>query len=263
MAGRGGGAVRELWEEIGRPPTVAGLSTELSMRLPRGSEAKLAAIERGEPPPGSDPEVSARLHLEHPTVGVSCWVQSGLVAALASQLDGVERAGVMVLSRVDPTAPAVDFHGSAVVETPSGRVISDPYFDADAVPDDGGIAHGPGSAVEVTDVDGTVVLSVSQCWSVGTLRYRQVSGALAPRHTEPFCRLSATYGSVHNRSLGLRTPSGRVNVAPAGDAGYRVTRWELGPTDVRGTPAQIEVVGSWEGAVELAFSLKAAALQRR
>jgi hypothetical protein len=241
---------------------MADLADALARRLPRGSGAKLEALERGTPPPGSDPEVSARLHLDRPTLGLSCWVHAGLLVAASAYVDEVVHAGVLVLSRVDPASPPVDFHGCALVETASGQVVSDTFFDAASVPAGGGHAQVPGSWVETVDLDGVVTMSVSQCWAVGPLRYRQVSVPVTPHHVEPFCQLSATHGSVRSRTLGLRTPRGLINVAPARNdriGGYRVTRWDLGPTEVRGTPVANEQVGTWDEAVELAFDLRRSA----
>ena len=135
------GVASDLAAVLGWVPAegAAALALRLPERVPAGSTAKLAAVARGEVPPGSDADHLARVVLEAqlawvdrpdggaPSPSWSCWVFTTLMAALADWAD-LGPVSVAGMRRVDERAPVVDFHAAVVVGDGAAPLVCDPYF---------------------------------------------------------------------------------------------------------------------------------------
>ncbi|CAN5820870.1 hypothetical protein BH23ACT2_BH23ACT2_18980 [soil metagenome] len=198
---------------------VPALAALLPARVPCGSTAKLAAMDAGEVPPGSDPEAIARRILDHlaalasapaggaPSPSWSCWVLATVMAALV-ETSGLGATRVAATRRIDDRSPVVDFHSSVLVDGsgPTGHEtwLCDPYFGtALTMPTD------PGGATEVTltgrrarvalEEEGRWTLEVALArWSSG-LRYRVFAPVLDRGDVHALCAVSVSHSGVPSR----------------------------------------------------------------
>lgn len=241
------GLAADLAAALGWSPDqgAAALAVLLPERVPCGSTAKLAAMARGEVPPGSDADGLARAVLDHqlvwagrpeggaPSPAWSCWVFTTLMASL---LDWGDLGPVQVvgLRRVDERAPVVDFHAAVAVGDGPSPLICDPYFGtAVELPAEPGTANstvlGPATATAQRDPDGAWHLDAQLAeWSQSS-RYRVVGPWLDRGDVRAFCAVSATHSGVPARSFARLHLDGRVATAVAHlDGSARAERLERG-----------------------------------
>lgn len=222
------GLASDLAEAIGWSPTdgAGALTGRLPERVPAGSTAKLAAVARGEVPPGADGDGLARVVLDHqrawdrrpdggaPSPSWSCWVFTTLMASLVdwADLGPVRVAGVR---RIDERAPVVDYHAAVVVGDGAEPLICDPYFGTSvALPPEPGRAN----LVETTIATATAERGPDGAWFLEShlahwehgCRYRLLAPALDRGDVHAFCAVSVTHSGVPSKPYARLHVDGRV-----------------------------------------------------
>jgi hypothetical protein len=242
------GLASDLAAALGWAPEhgAAALTTRLPERVPAGSTAKLAAVARGDVPPGSDADDLARVVLDHqltwadgtpavsPSPSWSCWVFTTLMASL---VDWADLAPVQVagLRRIDERAPIVDFHAAVVVGDGDSPLICDPYFGLvvtlPAQLDTATIADTAiGTATADRGVDGTWSFDAQLArWDNGC-GYRMVAPALDRGDVQAFCAVSVTHSGVPSKPYArLHRGAQVVDVVAHVDRSATASRWERAP----------------------------------
>lgn len=160
--------------------------------MPAGSTAKWSAVDRGDDPPGADPEYALIARLEGSYESWSCWpFCTGLGAVLASQGHDV-RIAVEHL-RSGAQVPLVDFHSVLVVD---GALV-DAFLGPSA-------PVAAGHDVTRADAWASWVPGVRPD-HLGTrggssiFRYRQLADHLDERDVRAFLAISATHTGVGRR----------------------------------------------------------------
>lgn len=243
----------------------AALAARLPEQVPCGSTAKLAAVARGEVPPGAEPDDLARRILAHVTASASapaggapspswsCWVTATVTAALLDAAD-VGPVRVAATRRVDERAPDVDLHAAVLAGAGAATVLCDPYFGlavglpADTGPDVGASAtetRATGTATVTRAVDGFGwELAVRMgAWADG-LRYRLLGPDLDRGDVRAMCAISVPLSGVPSRPYARLHRAGTVLDVRRDEAGAGVVG-EAAP----GADAVPTVHPTWEAAV--------------
>lgn len=194
----------------------AALATRLPEHVPCGSTAKLAAVGRGDVPPGADPDELSRRLLGYlvdragapaggaPSPSWSCWVTATVTAALFDAAD-LGPVRVAATRRIDDRAPEVDLHAAVLVGGGAGTVLCDPYFGlAVDVPAEPGATTEAVHAAGVASVARTAAgerweLAVAlRTWS-DDLRYRLLAPDLDRDDVRAMCAISVPLSGVPSR----------------------------------------------------------------
>lgn len=244
----------------------AALAARLPERVPAGSTAKLAAVDRGEVPPGADADDLAKRVLDHqltwvdgsgagsPSPSWSCWVFTTLMASL---VDWADLAPVRVagLRRIDERAPVVDFHAAVVVGEGDAPLVCDPYFGVSvalpARPGTTSIATIPtATATAERDHDGGWRFEAHLArWEDGC-RYRMVAPVLDRGDVLAFCAVSVTHSGVPSKPYArLHRGTQVVDVVAHVDQRATASCWERGP-DGQVTDT-VEERATWDEAVQV------------
>lgn len=249
------GLARELsdalgWRAADGPSALAALMPAF---VPMGSTAKLAAIDRGEVPPGADVEALARSVLGGRTASpsYSCWVASTVMAALVDGA-GLGPVHVAATRRCDAAAPMVDFHAAVVVDDPDGGSwICDPYFGVSvALPAEAearaSATGSTGTTAATRSTDGGWHYDLGlDVWDI-VLRFRCFGPALDRGDVRAMAAVSVTHTGVPLRPYArVHLGDGIDDASEAADGTGVLHRW----TAAEGR--QEHVVASWPDAVEV------------
>ncbi len=230
---------------------VAALTARIPARVPCGSTAKVAAVGRGEVPPGADVDALARSVVAHlaawdrrPAEGVpspswSCWVVAGLQAAVLEGA-GVGPVQVAATRRIDDGSPVVDLHSAVVVEVDDTTLVCDPYFGLTAtLPDEVGEAAGSISVGdELGDGAGlAVACETGGRWTADVrlptwaraLRYRLLAPSVDRGDVLALCAVSAVHSGVPSRPYARLHVDGAVIDARQDDGAAGIVRVHPGP----------------------------------
>lgn len=193
----------EVLDRLGlTPPTtvadIEALVEAVGSRAPRGSTAKIRAIERGQRPAGDDPESIARAWLTDPHIAWTCWAVSTLTAALVHA--GPLRADVLGVRRTDDRSPAVDIHSVVVISDGADRWVCDPHFGVGPLRATGGRFTRPGVEAELTSShDGRFEWAVTVPSIPARLSYRSLTGPLDADDVAMFCDVSVAHSGMSAR----------------------------------------------------------------
>lgn len=215
---------------------VAALIEAMGALIPQGTTAKLHALERGQTPLGAHPAVVAELWMEHPTWSWTCWPLATLAAGLVNSSSSSLTADVVALRRVDPGAPAVDFHSAVLVGSGEGTWLCDPYFGMGPVDSrNGGAVLRPGVMGEVLPGAEALVVLVGMASNGFLLRYKMAENGLSPGDVGRYCELSVTHSGLPNRRriAVLRSDGLELTQELKGHEVVR-RRWKPGPHRVWG-----------------------------
>lgn len=185
-------------------PGVDDLVEALGRQLPRGSTAKLAALEAGRRPSGHDPVEVVEGWLADPREAWTCWAAATVTASLV-RAGGALDAQVMGVRRLGEGAPPVDIHSVVTVADGGSRWVCDPHFGVGPIPDEGGRRGRP--ALQGTlqrRPDGRFDWTVAgPSFSHAKLAYRSLTGRLDQEDVRMFCDVSVTHSGVQNRPFAL------------------------------------------------------------
>jgi hypothetical protein len=204
--------------------------------LPCGSTAKLAAMERGEVPPGAHVDELAREVVRHaadpdvPRPSWSCWVTASITAAIldAASVGPVDIAAVR---RTDTDGAAVDLHAVVVVDDGSTTYFCDPYFGASVALDPGIGSNETGAPLGAARVE----RESDDRWTFGVhfghwarpCAYRVFAPAMDRDDVRAACAISTRFSGVSYRPYArLHTGGGVDDLRLLEDGGSAVTRWD-------------------------------------
>lgn len=211
------GVARDLTEALGWAAAdgPGALARLVPGGVPVGSTAKLAAVERGEVPPGDDPDGLSRRLLDHlvaraarpaggaPSPSWSCWVTATVAAALLDAAD-VGPVRVAATRRIDDRAPVVDLHAAVLVGEGAEVVVCDPYFgiavDLPAGPGESRSSRlGAGRSEVRGGAGGGWTLDLRLGTWADSLRYRLLAPDLRRDDVRAMCAISVPLSGVPSR----------------------------------------------------------------
>lgn len=236
------------------------LVAALSRGVVAGSTAKLAAMRRGEVPPGADPQAIARSLLAAASGteahhAWSCWPMTTVAATLVATA-GLGRARVVALRRIDRRSPPFDVHSAVLVETSGTTWLVDPYFSV--------VLGGPGAdPVETVDRGAWAMRTdePDERWSLRVasgrwpdqLRYRVLGVDLDAGDVAALCAVSTTHsGTPFRPTARVRTADSLVEAwaTEAGAGGVRERRWGS-PDGLWGAADRLDLASWADAAREL------------
>jgi hypothetical protein len=247
------GTAERCYEVLGIDPPVGlsglrALVEAFGCSVPMGTTAKLEAVGRGETPYGADPQEIASRWLADPDLAWSCWAASTFFSGLVNSV-GSMTATVTAARRIDPMAPAVDFHSQVLVDLGGERFACDPHFGVGPIAIEGGEFLRPGVWSQLVDVSGARILMVGVASNGFLLRYRIYSDALSHGDVRAFCELSRVFSGVPNRPrLTLLKPDGLQLLLERPDGKAVSRRWTLGNLVAWGS-CRTETYEGWEPAL--------------